>query len=243
MAISDILTTLTARRDRFRELLAVKSVEVAADASLLQCLDALAEYFGVLPGVSDEFYGERQATDSVTLEVPSDLSVFGIADAEHVELAKVSPIYCYVWGVAEGSEEKVLLSATGQAFTALDAGKRFSVQLNDDTFRGMLHVYWSSNSKAATEEGLWLETLTFDGYHTPRYFTRPSGEGTYTLYLNGEVATLQVYHSGQWLAAPTEGLSGTYAGDYIRTVPSEQTGTAYWSAGDGLNSDEFYYLT
>lgn len=193
--------------------------------------------------MSDDFYGERQATDSVTLEVPSDLSVFGIVDAASVELADVSPIYCYVWGAAEGSEEKILLSATGRAFTALDVGKRFSVQLNDDTFRGTLHVYWSPNSEAAPEEGSLQETLTFDGYHTPRYFTRPSGEGTYTLYLNGEVATLQVYHSGQWLEAPAEGLSVTYAGDYIRTVPSDQTGTAYWSAGDGLNSDEFYYLT
>lgn len=49
MAFSKILNTLTARRDRFRELLASHNVEVAADASLLQCLDALAEYLGGLP--------------------------------------------------------------------------------------------------------------------------------------------------------------------------------------------------
>lgn len=245
MAISDVLTTLTARRDRFRELLAVKSVEVAADASLLQCLDALAAYFGVVVGdpedPEDLYPRERLAANFITLtvpEIPKDTFTLEYGSIGSAELHTANSWYLYVT-CNQGSS----YSYYGQYFPE-DSGNRIRV----DAETGEIRVYWLGvpdctyeSRKDHTKES---SILSFDGYHTPQYFKRPSGEGNYKLFIDGAEAQLEVYHLGKWITAPAEGLSAEYTGDYIRLIPDDlATHTAYWSSGDGVNSDEFIYMT
>ena len=47
MALSDILTKITARRDRLISILTARGVEIASDATVKQCLDALALFLQV----------------------------------------------------------------------------------------------------------------------------------------------------------------------------------------------------
>ena len=47
MALSDILTKITARRDRLISILTARGVEIASDATVKQCLDALASFLQV----------------------------------------------------------------------------------------------------------------------------------------------------------------------------------------------------
>lgn len=49
------------------------------------------------------------------------------------------------------------------------------------------------------------ESRTYDWLHHPQYFTRPSGDGNWTLKINGSAATAQVWSGGAWTAFPSGG--------------------------------------
>ena len=234
MAINDVLTTLTARRDRFRELLAVKSVEVAADASLLQCLDALAAYFGVAVGDPEDLYpANRLPCGFITLNIPE------IQSDEDLEVKKLTPVLGYNGEYHALPEERY--------FYHYDSGSRFRMDVSSCV--GQVYIYWMRSydydpSNADVQYAAYKSSVQFDGYHSPQYYKRPSHDGTLKLIVDGQEAPLEVYHNGRWMTAPEEGLSAEYAGDYIRLIPDDlATHTAYWTAGDGLNSDEFTYMT
>ena len=114
---------------------------------------------------------------------------------------------------------------------------------------GAVTIYWLTHYYSALSDNVYQyavykSSVQFDGYHTPQYYKRPSHDGILKLIVDGQEAPLEVYHNGRWMTAPEEGFSVEYAGDYIRLIPDDlSTHTAYWTAGDGLNSDEFTYMT
>lgn len=223
MALADVLTSLTARRDRFRELLAVKNVEVAADASLLQCLDALAAYFGVVVGDPEDLYPTVQITSNVIV-----LSNQYFVDGVLTPVTAVSGI----------DEECTSTYWDGTEFQTVSGvyiparGEHVQVTLPDTTARQIVLTY-----------GTQTDTIDYQGYKIPCYFKRPSGEGNYRLEIDGSLVELEVYHAGAWQDVPAEGLSADYARDFIRTK-TEVTKTqamARWENG-GVYSDPFWYV-
>ena len=231
MAINDVLTTLTARRDRFRELLAVKSVEVAEDASILQCLEALATYFGVVVGDPEDLYpANRLACNFITLQVP-EIKHGSINSFWHVSSEpRLTPVLYY-----NGEYKR-----DSNYYVAHDSGSRIRVEVG--SYIGAIQVDWVGNSGVNSTS--YSSTIQFDGLHTPQYYKRPAHNGVLKLFVDGNEVPLEVYHNGRWMTAPAEGLSAEYTGDYIRLIPDDlATHTAYWTAGDGLDSDEFTYMT
>ena len=223
MAINNVLTTLTARRDRFRELLAVKSVEVAADASLLQCLDALAAYFGIAVGDPEDLYPTVQITSNVIV-----LSNQYFVDGVLTPVTAVSGI----------DEECTSTYWDGTSFQTVSgvyipaSGEHVQVTLPDTTPRQIVLTY-----------GTQTDTIDYQGYKIPCYFRRPSGDGNYRLEIDGSLVELEVYHAGAWQNAPAEGLSVSYAHDFIRpkTEVTNTQAIARWECDDAY-SDPFWYV-
>jgi|GEM_PF-5640674 len=86
------------------------------------------------------------------------------------------------------------------------------------------------------------ETRTFALDPEPRYFTRPAGEGNYSLKIGGTTVEAEVYYNDEWIDFPGGVLSSTYAGCPVRTKAAvAQDAIACWS-DDGVDGDPFWYL-
>ena len=73
-------------------------------------------------------------------------------------------------------------------------------------------------------------------------FRSPSGDGNWTLKINGSAATAQVWSGGAWIAFPSGGLGPDYAGHAVRVTPDPALDAiACWS-NDGADGDPFWYL-
>lgn len=87
------------------------------------------------------------------------------------------------------------------------------------------------------------ETRTFDWKHTPQYFTRPAGEGNYSLKIGGSAVSAEVYYGGEWIDFPSGVLTAQYAGHEVRTkTATALDAIACWS-NEGADGDNFWYLT
>ena len=241
MSLSGFLTDLTAARDRFISLLASREVSVSANATLHQCLDALEALWNTTPGAD----GSRVATTRMTLIAPDDLSLYAGESADAHYWSQDDELTVAVYN----GETLLTDSCTGYDGTAfaygslnyLCAGNRVLVELGEKPSgieSANLTIKWNRGGTTVK-----TETREFDWFHTPQYFTRPSGEGNYKLKINGQEASAQVYYAGAWIDVPSAGLSSLYAGCSVRlkTEPALDA-VACWSC-DGADGDPFWYLT
>ncbi len=76
----------------------------------------------------------------------------------------------------------------------------------------------------------------------PRYFSRPEGDGQWSLYINGVAASAEYYDGSTWIAFPEKGLPGELAGAPIRTVDVVHGQPAWWFNNDtGIAGIKFLY--
>ena len=184
-------------------------------------------------------------TTKLTLTAPEDLDLYAGEDASS-----------HYWSDDDVLTVKVLLgssvlttSCTGfnganfemNSLSHLCAGNRVLVDVGSQpqtVASAMLTIQWLRGSTVKkTEQRL------FNWTHTPQYFTRPSGEGNYSLKIGGSAVAAEVYYGGSWIDFPSGVLSSTYAGCSVRakTAPA-QDAIACWS-DDGVDGDPFWYLT
>lgn len=223
---------------RVQERLAGILTEKGADTqgkSIHQLLDLLSS-FVLIPGEEVLPEEERSATTCLTLIAPKDLSLYG-TDQDNVENnLRVSisgdGIQTYQCRGFDG------LDFVYDILTPMCAGNRVLVDLGEGSGSKLLTIQWSNKWT-----GVLTETRTFDYFHTPQYFKRPSGAGAYNLKINGNIVALEVCYNGVWMEAPAEGLTEEYASCYIRTKSDYGINAiAKWTC-NGLDSDPFWYLT
>ncbi len=243
MSLSTFLTDLDAARIRFRQLLAGRRITVGNGATIIDCLDALASYWNVAPNPSAET--ERAATTRLTLTAPEDLDLYaGESAAAHY------------WSDDDVLSVKVLRGST--VLTAACTGYN-GVDFEYNTLSHLCageRVMCNVGSKPSGVESAeltiqWLrgetvvktETRTFDWKHTPQYFTRPAGEGNYSLKIGGSAVDAEVYYGGEWIDFPNGVLTAQYAGHAVRTkTATALDAVACWS-NEGADGDNFWYLT
>ena len=189
--------------------------------------------------------GTLAPTTSLTLIAPDDLSLYagGSPDGHYWSDDDVLTLKVYNGNtlIASGGTGYNGVEFESDNFTHLCAGNRVSVDIGDQP-AGVtsydLTVKWLRGGTVVK-----TESRTYDWLHHPQYFTRPSGDGNWTLKINGSAATAQVWSGGAWIAFPSGGLGPDYAGHAVRVTPDPALDAiACWS-NDGADGDPFWYLT
>ena len=188
--------------------------------------------------------GTLAPTTSLTLIAPDDLSLYagGSPDGHYWSDDDVLTLKVYNGDtlIASGGTGYNGVGFEADNFTHLCAGNRVSVDIGDQP-AGVtsydLTVKWLRGGTVVK-----TESRTYDWLHHPQYFTRPSGDGNWTLKINGSAATAQVWSGGAWIAFPSGGLGPDYAGHAVRVTPDPALDAiACWS-NDGADGDPFWYL-
>ena len=118
------------------------------------------------------------------------------------------------------------------------ANSRVRVNIDTLTAPGELKVLYKRQGVTKYEE-----TVNFTGFHVPRYFTRPNGEGNWLLKINDEVVDAEFWNGSEWEDFPSAGLGNLAAGKYIRPkVEPEFPAIARWS-NNGTDGEPFLYTT
>ena len=189
--------------------------------------------------------GTLAPTTSLTLIAPDDLSLYagGSPDGHYWSDDDELSVAVY------NGDTLLTNSCTGYDGTAfvygklnyMCAGNRVLVDVGTKPSgidSATLTIQWRRG-----ETVVKTESRTYDWLHHPQYFTRPSGDGNWTLKINGSAATAQVWSGGAWTAFPSGGLGPDYAGHAVRVTPDPALDAiACWS-NDGADGDPFWYLT
>ena len=189
--------------------------------------------------------GTLAPTTSLTLIAPDDLSLYAGGSPDGHYWSDDDELTLKVYNgdtlIASGGTGYNGVGFEADNFTHLCAGNRVSVDIGDQP-AGVtsydLTVKWLRGGTVVK-----TESRTYDWLHHPQYFTRPSGDGNWTLKINGSAATAQVWSGGAWTAFPSGGLGPDYAGHAVRVTPDPALDAiACWS-NDGADGDPFWYLT
>ena len=188
--------------------------------------------------------GTLAPTTSLTLIAPDDLSLYAGGSPDGHYWSDDDELTLKVYNgdtlIASGGTGYNGVGFEADNFTHLCAGNRVSVDIGDQP-AGVtsydLTVKWLRGGTVVK-----TESRTYDWLHHPQYFTRPSGDGNWTLKINGSAATAQVWSGGAWIAFPSGGLGPDYAGHAVRVTPDPALDAiACWS-NDGADGDPFWYL-
>lgn len=247
MSLNTFLTDLEAARSRFAGLLAGKGITLASGATIIDCLDALADYWNVAPS-SGQIDANRTPTTNLVLTAPEDLYLYYGGQND-------SNLASHYWDDPDVLTLKVLrgnsvltTSCTGyngvgfefDSLSHLCAGYRVLCDVGEKPSgveSAELTIQWLHGSTVVK-----AQTRTFDWKHTPQYFSRPAGEGNYSLKIGGSAVAAEVYSGGQWIDFPNGVLTAQYAGHAVRTkVQQPFDAIACWS-NEGADGDPFWYL-
>lgn len=188
--------------------------------------------------------GTLAPTTSLTLIAPDDLSLYAGGSPDGHYWSDDDELTLKVYNgdtlIASGGTGYNGVGFEADNFTHLCAGNRISVDIGDQP-AGVtsydLTVKWLRGGTVVK-----TESRRYDWLHHPQYFTRPSGDGNWTLKINGSAATAQVWSGGAWIAFPSGGLGPDYAGHAVRITPDPALDAiACWS-NDGADGDPFWYL-
>ena len=135
----------------------------------------------------------------------------------------------------QGGTELTTQDAYLHHFSFASSGGRVKIDLPEGT-TGELTIYWN------TTPG---ETVNFTGVHVPKYFKRPEGDGAWQLKIGTTVVPAQYWTGTAWKEFPEEGLTGDYAGSYIRAVdePEFPSFARWYNTTTGVDGIQFLYLT
>ena len=188
--------------------------------------------------------GTLAPTTSLTLIAPDDLSLYAGESPDSHYWSNDDELSVAVYN----GDTLLTNSCTGYDGTAfvygklnyMCAGNRVLVDVGTKPSgidSATLTIQWRRG-----ETVVKTESRTYDWLHHPQYFTRPSGDGNWTLKINGSAATAQVWSGGAWTAFPSGGLGPDYAGHAVRVTPDPALDAiACWS-NDGADGDPFWYL-
>ncbi len=243
MSLNTFLTDLGAARTRFAGLLAGKGIPMAAGASITDCLDALEEFWDVAPVITS-----GAPTTRLVLTAPTDLYLY------YGEQTSAN-LNSHFWSDEDVLTLKVLRGqnvltthCTGyngvefetNSLTHLCAGERVLCDVGSKPSgveSAELTVQWLRG-----ETVVKTETVNYNWTHVPQYFTRPAGEGNYSLKIGGSTVAAEVYSGGEWIDFPSGVLTSTYAGHAVRTkTATALDALACWS-NEGADGDLFWYL-
>ena len=190
----------------------------------------------------------RPATTKLTLTAPDDLGLYATGNSGNASSHYWSDDDVLTVKVLRGSTV-LTTSCTGyngvefetNSLSHLCAGNRVMVDVGNKP-EGLaeteLTIQWLRGSTVVK-----TETRTFDWKHTPQYFTRPAGEGNYSLKIGGSAVSAEVYYGGEWIDFPSGVLTAQYAGCSVRTkTETALDAIACWS-NEGADGDNFWYLT
>ena len=252
MSLATFLADLGTARSRFVALLQAKDIAVSNSATIIECLAALDTYLNNAnpdpePEPEPEPDPEREATTRLVLVAPEEIELY--AGTTSAQLGS------HYWTDSDTLSVRVLrgqtvlsTSCTGyngmvyeyNTLSHLCAGYRVLVDVGDKPSgieSAELTIQWLRG-----ETVVKTETRTFDWKHTPRYFTRPSGSGNYSLKINGSAVEAQVYYNDRWIDFPNGVLTSQYAGCMVRTKNEfSLEAIACWS-NEGEDGDSFWYL-
>ncbi len=228
MSISTFLTDLGAVRSRFAGMLARKGIPLINGTSIAGCLDAI-----------DAF-----STTKLVLSAPNDLNLYAGESADS-----------HYWSDEDVLSLKVMCGQTvltthctgyngvnfeTDSLSYLCAGERVLADVGSrpaGIFSAMLTIQWLRG-----ETVVKTESRPFDWTHVPQYFTRPAGEGNFSLKIGGSTVAAEVFSSGAWIDFPSGVLTSAYAGHSIRTKSATSLdAVACWS-DEGIDGDPFWYL-
>lgn len=230
MSLENLASDLIAVRDRLSNLLAEKGLVTDRNATLHQLADLLA----AMP-----------ETTRLTLTAPESLDLYAGESADG-----------HYWSDSDVLTLKVLRGSTvlttsctgynGVTFETdrlshLCAGYRVMVNVGnrpENVGSAELTVQWLRGSTVVK-----TEMVNYNWQRNPKYFSRPAGEGNYSLKIGGNAVAAEVFYNGNWIDFPDGVLSSTYAGCQIRTkaTPAPDA-VACWS-DEGVDGDPFWYLT
>ena len=245
MSLNTFLTDLDAARTRFAGLLTGKGVPLPDEATITDCLDALESYWDVAPSVPVS----GSSTTRLILTAPTDLYLYYGGQDD-------SGLASHYWSDDDVLTLKVLRGQTvltthctgydgvdfeTNSLTHLCAGYRVLCDVGSKPSgveSAELTIQWLRGDTVVK-----TETRTFNWTHVAQYFTRPAGEGNYSLKIGGSTVAAEVYYGGEWIDFPSGVLSATYAGHTVRTkTATALDAVACWS-NEGADGDPFWYLT
>jgi len=254
MSLATFLADLGTARSRFVSLLVAKDIAVSNSATIIECLAALDDFWNnASPEPEPEpepepDETERPATTQLVLIAPEELNLYAGTTA-----AEMGSHY---WSDSDVLSVKVLRGSTVLTTSCTGYnGMNFEYNSLSHLCAGY-RVLCNVGNKPSGIDSVdltiqWLrgddivktETRNYDWKHTPQYFTRPSGNGNYSLKINGSAAEAEVYYGSRWIDFPNGTLSSVYAGCPVRTkTTTALDAIACWS-NEGADGDNFWYLT
>lgn len=150
------------------------------------------------------------------------------SDVMTIEVSSGSVSQAYAW---DGGQVRY------NSFPMLCAGQRCGIELSGATAGTLTIRFISHGSTVKTT------VVNYTGYHVPKYFTRPAGDGSWQLKIGGSTVGAEYWSGSAWVDFPAEGIGPDLAGKYIRpkTEPSAPV-LACWSNG-GVDGIPFLYMT
>ena len=250
MSLNTFLTDLEAARSRFVGLIRGKGIPLPSDATVIDCLDAIESYWTTSSsgGSQSNPSSGGSPTTRLILTAPEDLYLYyGGQNSSGLSSHYWSDDDFLTIQVLRGS---TVLTTRCTGYNGIDFETNRLSHLCAG-FRVLCDVGSKPEGIESAELTIqWLhgetvvktETRTFDWTHVPQYFTRPAGEGNYSLKIGGSTVAAEVYSGGSWIDFPSGVLSSSYAGCSVRakSAPSLDA-IACWS-NEGENGDNFWYL-